>query len=547
MDSAFAPLRTYKNGTMAAAKMDIPLEAAVTAAVVTLYREKAEPAGKLVQFMVKRLFGLDASVQSLRTCAKTTPGLCMQPPSATRFPFAIFLAVQPEDFQGFAKDLDHSDFLDVSWDTVRDFLASGAWPLADVPEHQAFEIACWLRSHTRLNHTDLGTMLAVVKFASNGLQLLGKQGNRLVKYDESDDYQRRCNMLAMCPTGVKVGERYVATWEALRSCLRILLRDVAYGGKAAALDISRLKGFFRERFSAELSETAFGCATLSELMSHSNLAHDFRVTSKNEPNGVKLLSLAPNQDERVSDRFAPVQGFRTFALPFKPPTSLGTFSHDSFILKRKGIPLTRFSGMSLPDLPEDSVTVVSEDHKVLIEGKPVGGFEDRSTSGNVQTVPSAVVGTPGGKLCQEIPEASTEQEADAVHTPRRRHRKTGKAGQLDDDIAVTPPRLARRHSPQFLDKSCHHFRSRVLKTAESLDKDVHTDCKNPSPTRRQEAVRPAQTVRGLDNPTDGVLTISSLPSWCSVRHTFINVTDVGSIMPNSVRSQSLPPHLTNSV
>jgi hypothetical protein len=532
--------------------MDIPLEAAVTAAVVTLYHEKAEPAGKLVQFMVKRLFGLDVSVQALRSFANATPGLCLQPPSASRLPFAIFLMAQPEGFQGFAKDLDDSDSSPVSWEIIRDLLSSGTWPLADVPEHQAFEIACWLSSQKRLSHTDLGTMLAVVKFASNGLQLLGKQGNRLVKFNESDDYQRRRNMLAMCPTGVKVGERYVATWDALRSCLRILLHDIAYGGKAATLDISRLKGFFRERFSAELSETAFGCGTLSELMSHSNLAQDFTVTSKNEPNGVKFLSLASSHCERVSDRFDPVQGFRTFGVPFKPPTSLGTFSHDSFILKRKGPPLTRCSGMSLPDLPEDFVTIVSEDHKVLMQGKTVVSGKDKSSFGNVPQVSVTTTEITGIKVRQGIPGAGTEQETDAVQTPRRRRSKMGKSGQVDEDVAVTPPRVARRQSQQFQDKSCYHFTSRVPKTDVPLDKELHTDCTGPSTASRQEAARTPkavspQIVGGLDNPTRDIRTISSLPSWCSVRHTFIEVTDLGSVVPNSVHSQSLPPHLTHSV
>lgn len=536
---------------MATPKMEVPLEAAVTAAVVTLYHEKAEPAGKLVQFMVKRLFGLDANVQDLRSCAKATPGLRLQPPSASRFPFAILLLAQPEGFQGFAKDLDESDSPPVPWEIVRDLLSSGTWPLADVPEHQAFEIACWLRSQKRLNHTDLGTMLAVVKFASNGLQLLGKQGNRLVKYDESDDYQRRCNMLTMCPTGVKVGERYVATWDALRSCLQILLRDDRYGGQAASLDISRLKGFFRERFFAELSETAFGCGTLSELMSHSNLAQDFEVTSKNAPNGVKFLSLAASQYERVSDMLDPVQGFRTFRVPFKPPTSLGTFSHDSFIIKQKGPPLTRFSGMSLPHLPEDSVTIVSDDHKVLMQGTTVVSCEAKSFFGNVPQVPVKTPGITGMTVWQDIPGTGTDQEIDAIQTPRRRRSKTGKSGQVDEDVAVTPPRVARRKSQLFQGKSSRDFSS-VPKSGVSLGKEVHSDCTGPSIAGGREAAKMPQevspkNVRGLDNDTHDILTISSLPSWCSVRHTFIDVTDFGSVVPNSVRSQSLPPHLTHSV
>ncbi|CAE7257518.1 unnamed protein product [Symbiodinium natans] len=105
-------------------------------------------------------------------------------------------------------------------------------------------------------------MLAFVKRAHSVLKLLGKNKGRLVPYFESEDWIRRSNMMLRAPTNVDIGETYVADEQVLCDCLSHLLAD-----QRGWLWMADLKRLFRERFRAEMSETAFGCVSMTELLS----------------------------------------------------------------------------------------------------------------------------------------------------------------------------------------------------------------------------------------------------------------------------------------
>ncbi|CAE7233844.1 unnamed protein product [Symbiodinium sp. CCMP2592] len=174
--------------------------------------------------------------------------------------FSVLFTEAPAGFTGFVDDSDVFEEQDGEPE-LREMLETGGWPRASIPEHQAFEIAAWLCCNAR-QPSSLGRMLAFVKRANNVLNLLGKNKGRLVLYCESEDWIRRNNVLLRAPTGVEIGERYVADQKVLCDCLHHLLVDQQ--GWLGMADIKRL---FRARFGAEISETAFGCASMTELLS----------------------------------------------------------------------------------------------------------------------------------------------------------------------------------------------------------------------------------------------------------------------------------------
>ncbi|CAE7208006.1 unnamed protein product [Symbiodinium microadriaticum] len=180
--------------------------------------------------------------------------------SAKPSKFSVFFTEAPAGFTLFVDDSDVFEEQDGE-PQLREMLETGGWAWTSVPEHQAFEIAAWLCCSAR-QPSSFGRMLAFVKRAHNVLKLLGKNKGRLVPYCESEDWIRRSNVLLRAPTGVDIGERYVADEKVLCDCLHHLLVDQQ--GWLGMADIKRL---FRSRFGAEISETAFGCASMTELLS----------------------------------------------------------------------------------------------------------------------------------------------------------------------------------------------------------------------------------------------------------------------------------------
>ncbi|CAE8631679.1 unnamed protein product, partial [Polarella glacialis] len=81
----------------------VPPEAAVTGAIVSLYKEELEPKSSHVLWMVHRLFGQKLDLGELREVARCTPGLQIQvcPSMANRKKFGVFLTQPPSSFRGF--------------------------------------------------------------------------------------------------------------------------------------------------------------------------------------------------------------------------------------------------------------------------------------------------------------------------------------------------------------------------------------------------------------------------------------------------------------
>jgi len=121
-----------------------------------------------------------------------------------------------------------------------------------------------------------GVALGLVKRAmSEGI--IGCRDGRAVPYSHSEECEKRVYALSRCPIRVSPGERYVCSWWHLRRCLACLLNE--YG----AVEVARLKTAFRARFRAELSETALGCTTLTELLRHEQVRGVVKVDKNGNP------------------------------------------------------------------------------------------------------------------------------------------------------------------------------------------------------------------------------------------------------------------------
>eukprot|EP00441_Pelagodinium_beii_P008774 CAMPEP_0197694946 /NCGR_PEP_ID=MMETSP1338-20131121/114544_1 /TAXON_ID=43686 ORGANISM="Pelagodinium beii, Strain RCC1491" /NCGR_SAMPLE_ID=MMETSP1338 /ASSEMBLY_ACC=CAM_ASM_000754 /LENGTH=198 /DNA_ID=CAMNT_0043277863 /DNA_START=1 /DNA_END=593 /DNA_ORIENTATION=- len=193
----------------------VPPEAALTSAVVWLYSEAAEPKVKLVQWLGHRRFGLNLNVSDLRNLVETIPGVYLEPSTPNR-QFLILLEDPPPNSH--FSDGSGICMLPKAMDEVSRLLGEGGWPLSTRAEHQAFEIASWLRSSPQLCDLSFGQMLDFVQNARQR-NLLGTSRDRLVQYQHSDEMRRMCNIKELRPTGVRPGEFYVSSWPVLRGCL----------------------------------------------------------------------------------------------------------------------------------------------------------------------------------------------------------------------------------------------------------------------------------------------------------------------------------------
>jgi len=251
---------------------EVPLMAVATRSVIQLYLDEALPRSRLLQWRVETAVGRKVSATELRNAVRTAPGLVVQPSDCTKSNFVVLLEKAPSGFSGFSDSL--TDPLpEEFWPDVSECFEAGGWPVCGNLENQPFVIADWLRrAGERISWLSFGRSLAVVRDSLTVHKLLGKRAGQVVLYRKSEEYEKRINMGRRMPTGVAVGERYVATWWGLRKCLARLLQD--HGG---CLAVSRLKPLFRECFGAELSETTFGHASMVELLMSADLADAFEV------------------------------------------------------------------------------------------------------------------------------------------------------------------------------------------------------------------------------------------------------------------------------
>lgn len=303
---------------------DLPLHVLVTQAVVALYLDATTPRSRVIQWMVEQLSGRIHSPPEIKAAVKVLPGMRLTETSGNgpKCRFTVSLCKEPYGFTGFSDEC-QDPIPEALWPSVRDRLVTGAWRRSEISWLQVFYIADYLRSSGGdLSKLSLGTALAVVHQSYAVRMFLGKRGAHLVPYAESDHCERAKNAEKGRPSGVAVGERYVHTWELLRQCLRKLLQE--HGGQ---LRTSQIKGYFRELFAAELSETAFCCVCLSELLEEMLRMPGeamFRMSSA-ESKGEAILQLSSLEAERCSvQRLTSCMAVQSLSLVPEIPGTPGT-------------------------------------------------------------------------------------------------------------------------------------------------------------------------------------------------------------------------------
>eukprot|EP00927_Polykrikos_kofoidii_P084712 TRINITY_DN9012_c0_g1_i1.p1 TRINITY_DN9012_c0_g1~~TRINITY_DN9012_c0_g1_i1.p1 ORF type:complete len:919 (+),score=177.74 TRINITY_DN9012_c0_g1_i1:139-2757(+) len=269
--------------------LEIPLTAIVTQAVTLLYLDRALPRARLLQWKVESLYGSKVAFNDLRGACRNVPGMKIEPPDARKSNFMVLLETPPHGFDGFEDGLE-DPIPESRWEEVGEVLSTGSWPSCANTEHQVFVIADHLRTWqsssdhassdsnvSPLRDLSFGRALAVVRQSLTTHKFLGKRREILVPYKDSEERERRVNASSRKPTGVSVGERYVADYEGLRACLHFVLHEAG-----SAVAVSRLKTLFRERLGAELSETALGHLAMADLLSSPELAAEFEVWSESK-------------------------------------------------------------------------------------------------------------------------------------------------------------------------------------------------------------------------------------------------------------------------
>eukprot|EP00928_Gymnodinium_smaydae_P079461 TRINITY_DN63383_c0_g1_i1.p1 TRINITY_DN63383_c0_g1~~TRINITY_DN63383_c0_g1_i1.p1 ORF type:complete len:582 (+),score=102.90 TRINITY_DN63383_c0_g1_i1:97-1746(+) len=113
----------------------------------------------------------------------------------------------------------------------------------------------------------LGQVCHFVQIAMTQRKLLGYLNGAIVPYGRSQTAVReRCaEQLSLC----RKSKYSIATWDKLHACIAELLKEDPKGG----LPLSNVKRVLRNRFQCDLSETALGHASVSELFKDVRL-HD---------------------------------------------------------------------------------------------------------------------------------------------------------------------------------------------------------------------------------------------------------------------------------
>lgn len=251
--------------------------------VQCLYQEEAEPKGTLIQWWVLYLTGVKLSHYQLLHHLEATEGLYLEPLTSKRLAFRVVLKEPPPGFGGFALE-EGTDMKNgapsISAELkgeARRVLASGGWPKADELPFKYFVVASWLQDASPMMRSlTFGKVLQIVRWAAFDL-ILGHKDGFLVPYEQSDEYMRQLNASTKRPTGVAENEDWIKTWAQLKALLRDLIghQPLLPGRTRPLLEAAKLKLLCRSLYQIELSETAFGHCSLTQLLRDPELANEF--------------------------------------------------------------------------------------------------------------------------------------------------------------------------------------------------------------------------------------------------------------------------------
>eukprot|EP00403_Amphidinium_massartii_P019519 CAMPEP_0178421868 /NCGR_PEP_ID=MMETSP0689_2-20121128/26873_1 /TAXON_ID=160604 /ORGANISM="Amphidinium massartii, Strain CS-259" /LENGTH=310 /DNA_ID=CAMNT_0020043401 /DNA_START=55 /DNA_END=988 /DNA_ORIENTATION=+ len=240
-------------------------------AISWLYDEEVTPRALVLQWRLQWMCGEKWNSQRLLAAVKASNTLHVEPPTPSKMNFGIFRQKDDVNSERIFSDSEETAYAvpDALWTEVAKEMEVGGWLTATETAFQSFEIATWLQG--LFPDSTVGLLLGL---AHRGLRerVLGYKGALLVPYAKSDTQEKAENARQFLPTAIQDGEMYVDDWEHLRWCLAQVLK-----GTQNEIHLSALKVKFREKFRAELSETAFGHTTLMGLLSDERLGSDFVV------------------------------------------------------------------------------------------------------------------------------------------------------------------------------------------------------------------------------------------------------------------------------
>lgn len=229
----------------------------------------------MIQWYWQLLTGVKLSQQQLVILIESTPGVYMDPPGSKKLNFRAVLEEPPLSWRGFVQEEDHSIqelVTDEVWEEIKSHLLRGGWPKTTDTTIRSVTVACWLQDQSDiLCDISFGRLLQIITICTHQDKYLGVRDGCLVPYHESEEFERLQNADAGKPTGVRLDEDYIKSWEELTECLRqLIVMSPKY-----EVEVSQVKLQCRGRLQKELSETVFGHCTLSKLLDDERLAADF--------------------------------------------------------------------------------------------------------------------------------------------------------------------------------------------------------------------------------------------------------------------------------
>jgi hypothetical protein len=251
-----------------------PTEAELVDAVESLCHDELRPYGRLIRKRLAELAAAtdadapDAELNTLRTLCSHCAQLCVNPEGeADWFVVPIGSAVtfvdiyNGEDIYGEEFWSEFSEYLEGLED--EDMLYPGG--------RYVCAQGLMSRSLSFLAEFSLGQVSQIVQLAMGCRKLLGYRNGAIVPYARSETaLKEQCAGNQML---VKKGKLSIATWPVLDACLREML---ATGGETG-LPLSNVKRILRTRFKVELSETALGHATMTDLFKDARIQHMCKV------------------------------------------------------------------------------------------------------------------------------------------------------------------------------------------------------------------------------------------------------------------------------
>jgi len=164
------------------------------------------------------------------------------------------------------------------WNQAASLVLKGGWPVPEERHYERFSLASWLQLSSRpLSQLSFGRVLHVVHHLIRTKSVLGKRRGLLVPYPLSEEFEKQQNAKSLLPTGLRMGEEYVASWARFDECLKRLLQE-----NSGTLAASALKRAFRTRFHLELSETALGHASMTSLLKDARFTAVFQKNPTND-------------------------------------------------------------------------------------------------------------------------------------------------------------------------------------------------------------------------------------------------------------------------